>query len=82
MVEIHYEIYNVVMISTDASRDGDGVIAGDDGGCFNTPGFPIESFRMISIFVNADDTQYRFSLRILCDSSISDSERDAMNASE
>lgn len=49
-------IYNVVIISTEASFDGDGVIAGDDGGCFNIPGLPTVFFKTISIFTNADET--------------------------
>lgn len=43
-------------MSTDASFDGDGVMAGDDGGCFSMPGFPTVFFEIISMFVNADET--------------------------
>lgn len=60
-----FTIYNVVIISTDASFDGDGVIAGDDGGCFKMPGFPTVFFNTISMLVRADDTWYRFSIKML-----------------
>lgn len=43
-------------MSTDASFDGDGVIAGDDGGCFSVGGFPTVFFNTISIVINADET--------------------------
>lgn len=49
-------VYNVVIISTDGSFGDEGVIAGEDGGCFNIPGFPTVFFKTISIFINADDT--------------------------
>lgn len=49
-------IYSVVIMSTDASFDGDGVIAGDDGGCLSMPGLPTVFFNTISMFVNADET--------------------------
>lgn len=53
-----FTIYKVVIMSTEASFDGDGVIAGDDGGCRQTgmPRFPTEFFNTISMFVNADET--------------------------
>lgn len=65
-VLLSISIYNVVMISTDGSFDiCDGVIAGDDGGCFNIPGLPTVFFNTISMFVKADDTWYKFSISIV-----------------
>lgn len=52
----YLQFQSVVIISTDASFDGDGVIAGDDGGCLSIPGLPTVFFNTISIFVNADET--------------------------
>lgn len=43
-------------MSTDASLEYVGVIAGEDGGCFKMPGFPTEFFSSISMFIKADDT--------------------------
>lgn len=57
-------IYTVVIISTDGSFDVDGVIAGEDGGCFRIPGLPTVFFSIISIFANADDTLYKFSIKM------------------
>lgn len=56
--------YSVVIISTDGSLDVDGVIAGDDGGCFRMPGLPTVFFSTISMLVNADDTWKRFSISV------------------
>lgn len=56
--------YNVVIISTDGSFDG--VIAGEDGGCFSwKPGFPTVFFNTISMFANAEETWYKFSINML-----------------
>lgn len=55
----YYEIYllqSVVIMSTDASFEDVGVIAGEEGGCFRMPGFPTAFFSSISILINADDT--------------------------
>lgn len=43
-------------MSTDASFDGDGVMAGDVGGCLSMPGLPTVFLNTVSIFVSADDT--------------------------
>lgn len=56
--------YSVVIISTDGSLDVDGVIAGDDGGCFRMPGLPTVFFSTISMLVSADDTWNRFSISV------------------
>lgn len=57
-------IHTVVIISTDGSFDADGVIAGEDGGCFRIPGFPTVFFSITSIFASADDTLYKFSIKM------------------
>lgn len=52
-------------MSTDASFDDVGVIAGEDGGGFKMPGFPTEFFNSNSILISADDTWYKFSIKML-----------------